>query len=185
MTYFTPSSRHPDTLICVKNHAVSELRWRTKDLLQLAEQSHSLGKIPLLTSDLLLFKKNGQLTTAKQVKKNAELQTSKWKIITETITLAPEDEQKSNADFSPAGSQSLKAPATVKVAEIRLQESNPADSEQHTAATTKPVMPQTDIYPYSLSSPVYSPTAAASAVNTTSTSQPQSELTSTALADAL
>ena len=28
MAYFKPSSQHPDTLICVKNHAVSELQWR-------------------------------------------------------------------------------------------------------------------------------------------------------------
>ena len=86
MAYFNPSSRHPDTLICVKNHAVSELQWRTKDLLQLAEQSHALWKITFLTSALPHIKKNGQLATASKVKKNAELLTSKWQIVTEPIS---------------------------------------------------------------------------------------------------
>ena len=154
MTYFTPSSRHPDTLICVKNHAISELKWRTKDLLQLAEQSHALGKITLLTSALPHIKKNGLLAAASKVKKNAELLTSKWQIVTETITLAPEDEQKSNADFSRAGSLSLKDPSFIKVAEIRLPEMSPADSEPQTTASTNPVVPQAEISPHSLPHPV-------------------------------
>ena len=172
MAYFKPSSRHPDTLICVKNHAISELQWRTKDLLQLAEQSHALGKITLLTSALPHIKKNGLLAAASKVKKNAELLTSKWQIVTETITLAPEDEQKSNADFSRAGSLSLKDPSFIKVAEIRLPEMSPADSEPHTDASTNPVVPQAEISPHSLSSPVYSPAAVSSAVNT-SPAQPR------------
>lgn len=166
MAYFNPSSRHPDTLICVKNHAISELQWRTKDLLQLAEQSHALWKITLLTSALPHIKKNGRLAAASKVKKNAELLTSKWQIVTEPITLAPEDEQKSNADFSRAGSLSLKDPSFIKVAEIRLPEMSPADSEPHTDASTNPVVPQAEISPHSLSSPIYSPVAVSSAVNT-------------------
>ena len=172
MAYFKPSSRHPDTLICVKNHAISELQWRTKDLLQLAEQSHALGKITFLTSALPHIKKNGRLAAASKVKKNAELLTSKWQIVTETITLAPEDEQKSNADFSRAGSQGLKDPSFIKVAEIRLPEMSPADSEPQTTASTNPVVPQAEISPHSLSSPVYSPAAVSSAVNT-SPAQPR------------
>ena len=172
MAYFNPSSRHPDTLICVKNHAVSELQWRNKDLLKLAEQSHALWEITLLTSALPHIKKNGQLAAASKFKKNAELLTSKWQIVTETITLAPEDEQKSKADFSRAGSQGLKGSSFIKVAEIRLQEMSPADSEPQTTAITNPVVPQAEISPHSLSSPVYSPAAISSAVNT-SPAQPR------------
>ena len=47
MAYFVSTSQHPATLICVKNKAISELQWRTRDLLQLAEQSHSLSKMAL------------------------------------------------------------------------------------------------------------------------------------------
>ena len=148
MAYFNPSSRHPDTLICVKNHAVSELQWRNKDLLKLAEQSHALWEITLLTSALPHIKKNGQLAAASKFKKNAELLTSKWQIVTETITLAPEDEQKSKADFSRAGSQGLKGSSFIKVAEIRLPEMSPADSEPQTAASTNPVVPQAEISPH-------------------------------------
>jgi hypothetical protein len=52
MAYFVSTSQHPATLICVKNKAISELQWRTRDLLQLAEQSHSLSKMALWAEQL-------------------------------------------------------------------------------------------------------------------------------------
>ena len=52
MAYFVSTSQHPATLICVKNKAISELQWRNRDLLQLAEQSHSLSKMALWAEQL-------------------------------------------------------------------------------------------------------------------------------------
>ena len=127
MAYFVSSSKHPLTLICVKNQAVSELQWRTRDLLQLAEQSYSLGEIPLLTSALPLIKKTGRLATA---------------------------------------NQRLKDPSFIKVADIKLNEISPVDTEPQTAASTNPVVPQAEISPHTLTSVVYSPEAVSSAVNT-------------------
>ena len=121
MTYFIPSSRHPDTLLCVKNHAISELQWRTRDLLKLAEQSHSLGKIPLLTSALPLIQKTVQRSTSSQRLKDpsfvkvADIKLNEISSVdTEPQTLATTNPVLPQAEISPHTlSSAVHSPATA------------------------------------------------------------------------